>query len=317
MKIYIKLKNINIHINNKSHNISTTGSDKSTKSAKPTKSTKLTNIIDESISDNKLDESEIITDLFDIKFSDLSNKYTYIKINNFRLVIKKSNNFVNTTHLCKSVNKSISTWLNIDFNKILIKNTSKMLNIDNVVIKITDDNNKINGTYVHPNIIIYVAQWCGISTCCNYTNVITQYHIYKNQLTQQSIIDKLTLKNNNMKSQIQQLSKQVNKLDAVNVENIITLKSTVDNLLIIIKYERTIDSYNYHVLRGARSYCKQALNHHDCEILLVINHVDNPMTMWKNIKNNNKIKIDTSGCNFNIIKGYDQYMLIKDIKKML
>lgn len=101
--------------------------------------------------------------------------YAYSTINGLlKVIMMKSNRYVNATKLCNDYNKKYSDWRAKSSARMLIKTLNENLKsqTDKSTIKVVDGSNDIIGTYVHPSLIIHIAIWCDVNYALKISEMI-------------------------------------------------------------------------------------------------------------------------------------------------
>ena len=117
------------------------------------------------------------TELNQIIFKHIDDKYAYGNYGEFKVIIMKSNTYINATKLCKEYNKEIKNWKENKNNKELINEVEKDIinsavdkptaeNKSFIVVNTSNNNQKnklISGTYVHQLLIPHIASWISLN----------------------------------------------------------------------------------------------------------------------------------------------------------
>lgn len=123
---------------------------------------------------NNNDVIEIFND--NILSNDKSKKNTIVSINNLKndkkqmslilnnqiIQIREYDNYINATQLCKSGNKKFNDWIRLDITKELISVLASDAGIPASLLidsKKGNSNNFEQGTWIHPDLAIQLAQW--------------------------------------------------------------------------------------------------------------------------------------------------------------
>jgi len=99
-----------------------------------------------------------------IVVQDINSKFAYGMYGDFKVILMKSNRYINATKLCQQdkVNtKRFRDWLKNDRSKLLIQQINSKINENDCILQINNEKNScIKGTYVHPLLIPHIAMWC-------------------------------------------------------------------------------------------------------------------------------------------------------------
>jgi hypothetical protein len=101
-----------------------------------------------------------------------------VKVENLKLIMRKSDGYVNATKLCKDAGKEYSNWKRLDGSENLLSAFERSLQIcrDLLVESITTGINETRGTYVHPKIAIQIANWCSPEFAVKVSDIIFRYY---------------------------------------------------------------------------------------------------------------------------------------------
>lgn len=109
--------------------------------------------------------------------------FNFVTYNEVSLIIMKSNNYINATKLCESQKKNFRNWKKLSTSKFLIKdikninNQLKMPNKDMIIEVKEGVNSKIQGFYVHQDLIYPIAYWISPIFAVK-VNKIINYYLY-------------------------------------------------------------------------------------------------------------------------------------------
>ncbi|QRI42926.1 N1R/p28-like protein [Cheloniid poxvirus 1] len=109
--------------------------------------------------------------------------FNFVKYNEVCLIIMKSNNYINASRLCESQNRDFRNWKKLMASKFLIKDVkeiNKQFKTPNnkMIIEINNEvNSKIQGFYVHQDLIYPIAYWISPIFAVK-VNKIINYYLY-------------------------------------------------------------------------------------------------------------------------------------------
>ncbi|AYP74224.1 N1R/p28-like protein [Fowlpox virus] len=111
----------------------------------------------------------------------IDNKFCCIRYGNLELIMLKDNGFINATKLCNLGNKKFRNWRKLQSSKDLIRILS-FNNNDKIILEIGLISTSIYryelvGTYVHRDLIPYIALWVFPNVAIIYSDVINRYLI--------------------------------------------------------------------------------------------------------------------------------------------
>ena len=84
-----------------------------------------------------------------------------LKINDYHLLYRKKDGFVDVTNLCKAGGKKYNDWNRLEKTQAFLRVLSGSAGIpaDLLIQSVTGGNCKNQGTWVHPQVAINIAQW--------------------------------------------------------------------------------------------------------------------------------------------------------------
>ena len=114
-----------------------------------------------------------MSNLSDIVFEHINEKYAYGAYGDFKVIIMKKNNYINATKLCSEYSKRYENWSRNILNNELIDEVKKEINALNLstaeefepIITVKGGNKKlqfVTGTYVHPLLMPEIIRWIQI-----------------------------------------------------------------------------------------------------------------------------------------------------------
>lgn len=159
----------------------------------------------------------------DIVFKNINDDYTWGKCGDFKVIIMKSNGYINATKLCKTSKQATRSttdfycWKQNVSSKKIIEDTSKLIGIssEELFIYIYPGGNSIakliGGTYAHPMIITHIAYWLSPSFQIKVISWIEEWKNYsdENPIKYHNALPNMTIiKNNNKEAVVQQYLKK-------------------------------------------------------------------------------------------------------------
>lgn len=200
-----------------------------------------------------------------ISFKEINENYSLGKYGDFNIIIMKSNGYINATKLCNDATsesekqKPFRNWKVNTSAKEIMNKISEIVgcSVNDLSIVIGNDQPKVRGTYVHPNLIPSIASWASPEFAVHVSLIVNKYVIRKAIKEQEKIIEKkdnkidklsekvdtliennkeLLNKNRKMDNRIKRLSKKNNKMFEQNEE----ILAKVD----VIKNDRVVSTGN-------------------------------------------------------------------------
>jgi hypothetical protein len=112
--------------------------------------------------DNDIKKSKNKIIICDDTINELENKPINLILNNQIIQFRETDNYINATQLCKAGGKKLSHWINLENTKELISELASDAGIPASLLidsKKGYSNNFIQGTWIHPDLAIQLAQW--------------------------------------------------------------------------------------------------------------------------------------------------------------
>jgi hypothetical protein len=151
------------------------------------------------------------SDIRNIIFERINNKFSYGKYGPFVVVIMEGNGYINATKLCKlDKNKRFVDWKVNKSSKLLISETSKLKNIpeNELIININGGSNTvISGAYVHEDLITDIAYWISLKFKMLVSTIIKAKFAQDFLKEKQDLIDECNEKDD----KIDEMSKEIKK----------------------------------------------------------------------------------------------------------
>ena len=92
-------------------------------------------------------------------YVDIDENFAYCKLENTKIIIMKSNGYINATKLGNQYNEKVKNWFTNKSSKKIISGVKKLLNGEEPYIMRNYGINKIKGTYVHPYLLTDICRW--------------------------------------------------------------------------------------------------------------------------------------------------------------
>ncbi|UWX11383.1 CRPV-274 [Crowpox virus] len=149
-----------------------------------------------------MDLSVIVTDHIDDRFS-------WVRYNDFEIIVMKENGYVNATKLCILGNKRLSDWLNMETTKELIREAEYvnrnwkaksfyMNDIKGVILDIESEDYvyEVSGCYIHQDLISHITSWISPLFSLKVSKIMNYYTMskYERELRDKEDINKEFLK---------------------------------------------------------------------------------------------------------------------------
>ena len=135
--------------------------------------------------------------LSNIIYKDIDETYGYGQYGKFKVIMMKSNCYINVTKLCNDNEKQFKHWLEDqqwqDLIEVVKKNSG-----DPPIIKIMTENKDTCGTYCHSDLMPFIASWISPSFSVGLSQIVNN-HIEKEIDEKDRIIARLERKLEEMK----------------------------------------------------------------------------------------------------------------------
>lgn len=307
------------------------------------------------------DEGQPITEQYDksdlrnVMFETIDHKYAKGKLGPFEVIMTRDTGYVNATKLCNDIYKETGTprefrkWFRLKKTKELIEEIS--LNRPELVgypLTVYLDNGKyLRGTYVHPDLIIVLAQWISPKYTCLVIRIMTEYHSNQAIAERDKIIemkddkiDKLTAKidkliainegQSAMLEEIHDQNEDINeKLNTACNSRVVDGKPSKRNMLAIVKNNAKPRNpkkddppyYDFKVFRVAKRSFNSLYKAHKakyprCDIIYKIDYTPNSVQLWQRFLEKHQKTLDCSGCQFNLGEETTLKKTLKRIKNV-
>ena len=115
-------------------------------------------------------------------YEDINDEYGYGKYEDFEVVIRKIDGYINVTKLCKDGNKSYNNWKKSNHAQISIQSVQTYHNIpEERILELVNggSNYKISGTYAHPALVPHIASWVSVDFFNMVSDVVNNHIVNK------------------------------------------------------------------------------------------------------------------------------------------
>ncbi|QRM15850.1 n1r/p28-like protein [Albatrosspox virus] len=149
-----------------------------------------------------MDLSVIVTDHIDDRFS-------WVRYDDFEIIVMKENGYVNATKLCILGNRRLSDWLNMESTKELIREAEYVNrnwkaksfytdDIKGVILDIESEDYvyEVSGCYIHQDLISHITSWISPLFSLKVSKIMNYYTMskYERELRDKEDINKEFLK---------------------------------------------------------------------------------------------------------------------------
>ena len=153
-------------------------------------------------------------DIRNIIFKDINEDYAWAKYGDFKVIMMKENGYINATKLCSDAmiqtgsKKPFKNWKANSNTKELIDVISAPAEISAGDLFITITGGKlteIRGTYVHPELIPFVASWASVQFAVKVSKIVNEYFTKKVLKENEKLIKKKDDKIANLSGKVEEL----------------------------------------------------------------------------------------------------------------
>jgi hypothetical protein len=180
---------------------------------------------------NKIDENKNV----EIKQEEIITKKTTLTLNDVVIISRSEDNYINATQLCQAGGKKFNDWVRLDSTKQLIFEAESEAGIPaSQLIDIKKGNSKSfnQGTWIHPDMAIQLAQWISPTFALQVSKWIRTLFTYRTVSVDIKLIkekeDEIKLKDEKIKLLENTFVKKQKRLNKE--KNVIYLLTTEDNL---------------------------------------------------------------------------------------
>ncbi|KAG2172413.1 hypothetical protein INT43_004955 [Umbelopsis isabellina] len=138
-----------------------------------------------------------------ITFQSVDNEYEWGTYFDLKVLIMSRNGYINATKMCQDHNKRLDHWLHNSWSKDYINSFGGVPGKSGTpcIVVINSGSNDNRGTYVHLDIITYIAAWISVETARKVSSIANEYRDRK----QKRIIHEKDDKISNLETKIDSL----------------------------------------------------------------------------------------------------------------
>ena len=298
--------------------------------------------------------------LRDIEFEKINDEYCYGQYAKFKVVMMRKNGYINATKMCGDISeivkkkKQFIDWKRTQNAKDLINELSASTGIPVDTFDMTPCvENKLRGTYVHPDLIPHIASWASPKFAIKVSKIVNEYYntkerrkhkqeldakndkidelmekLDKQHAESQKKIDKLLHKNKKIAKKLSIVKEQnddlLDKVDKISEDRVVNAPDELDKHVFIVMRddsENAERSKRYYAIRTKRRTSKNAikkykLEHENARILINIEYNPNGINLWDRIKAKLKSKIRIRVNYYGLRNNYTEEQMINDINEL-
>ena len=155
----------------------------------------------------------------------INEKFCWALYGDFRVIMMKSNGYINATKLCQLGGKRFDNWSRLGIADELVKTVEKhissdMRSIEKLEIMIlikTGHIQEVWGTYVHIDLICHIASWISPVFAIIVSKIVNNYYIREREREMENLLEE-------KESAIKKLEITVNEIKQLNQNQSIELK---------------------------------------------------------------------------------------------
>lgn len=154
----------------------------------------------------------------------IDDDYAWGEFGDFRVIVAVADGYVNGTHLAEETGEELDEWLEEETTAAYLEMVA-----DNAGVPVEEVTRKVEladelrGTYVHPDLVIHLAQWCSPAYAVKVTEIVQDYHAREHRREQKRL-------KKQAKRAKQRATKAEEKVEKKRVK-ISELKSQLDEML--------------------------------------------------------------------------------------
>jgi regulator of replication initiation timing len=197
-----------------------------------------------------------------ITFQSVDNEYEWGTYFDLKVLIMSRNGYINATKMCQDNGKRLDNWMQNSWSKDYIEDFNSHPYIPGTpsIIVVNSGSNDTRGTYVHLELITYIAAWISIKIARKVSRIVIEYRLKEQKLLNNKLVsdnskkdDKISeleakldsiLKNtNNLDKKVTDLTDEISKLS---LDNQITHEKLdgVQNTLNVVVEDRVVKPNN-------------------------------------------------------------------------
>lgn len=116
-------------------------------------------------------------DINQLAYEKINKKYSKAKYGQFDVIMDMKTGYINASKLCSDGGRNMYKWLENKSNKELIKNmkNSSVYFDREILYCIKGGINELRGTYVHPDLLIFIACWISPIVLLKINKILDQW----------------------------------------------------------------------------------------------------------------------------------------------
>ena len=125
-----------------------------------------------------------MSNLSELIYEPVTDNYGWGSYGEFKVLIRRSDGYINATKLCKDGGKELFHWSSNETSKKFVEELIPVLGIpriDLICVVKGGNNQEITGTYVHPELIPHVASWVSPKFAIMVSKIVNNYIVREHQ----------------------------------------------------------------------------------------------------------------------------------------
>jgi len=190
-----------------------------------------------------------------IIFQSVDNEYEWGTYFDLKVLIMSRNGYINATKMCQDNGKRLDNWMQNSWSKDYIEDFNSHPYIPGTpsTIVVNSGSNDTRGTYVHLELITYIASWISIKIARKVSRIVNEYLLKEEKIKHALVakgkdnkiseleakLDSILKNTNNLDKKVTDLTDEISKLS---LDNQITHKKldNVQNTLDVVVEDRVV-----------------------------------------------------------------------------
>lgn len=134
--------------------------------------------------------------LAELVFEDVNADYGWGKYGEFKVLIRKSDGYINASKLCKDGGKLLGNWIENKTSSILIEEVHRSIGIpiDSLLCQVVQGPNDLRGTYVHNALIPHIASWVSPKFAVKVSQIVNEFLLREHRMEVRRLNQELDVK---------------------------------------------------------------------------------------------------------------------------
>ena len=127
---------------------------------------------------------------WEIKTEQINDDYYWGEFGGFRVIVREEDGYINGSRMIVTTGKRFNDWTRNKQTKELVREIAEHAEIpacDLMEAVNRGVTNELRGTYVHPDLIIHLAQWCSPAYAVKVSHIVQDYHAREHRREQKRL----------------------------------------------------------------------------------------------------------------------------------